>query len=337
MSVPGLNGSAKELGVRFNLVSLLPTTLLVALVLALLQSGAPGHEPDGAKLWAELKAIGAGELVAVSIGLLAVSLILHPFQLALMKLLEGYWEASPAGHAFGMVGIELHRRRRERLQAISERQTPLFDLTWPYVTEQEKTRQVVLADRELSAYPTEARLLPTKLGNALRAGEDEAGSQYSLKAVTMWPRLFPHLSAPQAGVVTDRRNQVDIAIRLCVTLAAATLITVALLFRYGWWLLLPTATALLSVVSYRAAVRAAISYGEALRVAFDLYRFDMIKNLRYELPTNEEDEAALGDAISEFFINGTPVQRAYIHNQPDGASTTGDDAETGAPEGGREA
>ena len=68
------------------------------------------------------------------------------------------------------------------------------------------------------------------------------------------------------------RDQLDIAARLCITLLLATVVSGALLLTHGWWLALPAVTALLAWVAYRAAIQAAVAYGEEVAVAFDLHR-----------------------------------------------------------------
>jgi hypothetical protein len=147
-------------------------------------------------------------------------------------------------------------------------------------------------------------LLPTRLGNTLRAAEDEAGQRYGLATVTMWPRLYPYLTERFAQVVDDARNQLDLTVRLCAVLALASLISAVLLVAHGPWLVVPAVTGLLAWVAYRAAVRSAANYGETLQQAFDLHRFDMLRGLHYPLPTNPVEEWAFNQRLSQFFAQG---------------------------------
>jgi len=291
---------------RFGNVSMLPNLALVLLVLALLAGGAPAEPPDAGRILSAIDGLSLVRAAAVVALVVVVSLILHPFQFSLVRLLEGYWDATPVGRGIGALGKALHRRRREQLErvALAEPETPA------------QMERLQRAAERLAHYPSEERLLPTKLGNTLRAAEDEAGARYGLPTVVTMPRLYPYLSDRFAAVYTDRRNQLDIAVRFCVVLVLATVIAFGLLAANGGlWLLLPLLTALLAWASYAGAVRAAAAYGQALFVAFDLHRFDMLEALHYPLPVNIDDEIAFNQRLADFFIHGVPVEEQYRHGQ----------------------
>jgi hypothetical protein len=291
---------------RFGNVSLLPNLALVLLVLALLAGGAPAEPPNAGRILNTLDGLSLVRAAAVVALVVIVSLILHPFQFSLVRLLEGYWDATRVGRAIGALGRAFHRRRRQRLE-----QAVLLKAETP--AQMERLQQ---AAEQLAHYPSEERLLPTKLGNTLRAAEDEAGARYGLPTIVTMPRLYPYLSDCFAAVYTDRRNQLDVAVRFCVVLVLTTVIAFGLLAANGGlWLLLPLLTALLAWTSYHGAVRAAAAYGQALFVAFDLHRFDMLEALHYPLPANLDDELDFNQRLAEFFMHGVPMEEAYCHAQ----------------------
>lgn len=306
-------GVTQDLGLRFNLVSFVPTALLALLVLMLLASGLPSREPDPAQILAAIGALSGTQIAVAVLFVLVFALILYPFQLALVRLLEGYWETTRFGAAMAAIGVELHRRELARLieqahepPSISRSEDgPRTGLelheALRRAAEQDRLRR--LARRRLTTdYPSQERLLPTRLGNALRAFEDEAGQRYGLDTITMLPRLYPYLSSQVSGALDDLRDQLDIAARLCVTLLLASLISASLLFTHGWWLLLPAATTVLAWVAYRSAVQAAVAYGKQVAVAFDLHRFDMLRGLHFPLlPADREWQ--FNKQVSDFFLN----------------------------------
>jgi hypothetical protein len=55
----------------------------------------------------EISELSGRELAMLSVGVVIISLILHPFQLGLVRLLEGYWGQSVAGMALSAIGVEL--------------------------------------------------------------------------------------------------------------------------------------------------------------------------------------------------------------------------------------
>jgi hypothetical protein len=275
-------GANRTVHARFCNVSLLPNAALVLFVLALVGSGAPGQAPSPRQLLDAIDQLSLARFAAILALILTVSLILHPFQFSLVRLLEGYWDGTGAGRALGALLAELQRRRRQRLERLIAREP---------VSPGEEERMQRAAER-LFHYPDERRLLPTRLGNTLRAAEDEAGMRYGLPTVATMPRLYPYLSDRFAAVYVDRRNQLDLAVRFCVILALATLISAVMLaVNGGCWRVLPVATALLSWTSYQAAVRAAAAYGQALYIAFDLHRFDMLRALHLPLPATPQRRA----------------------------------------------
>ena len=162
------------------------------------------------------------------------------------------------------------------------------------------------ADTRLRFYPVVPRLLPTQLGNTLRAAEDRAGERYGLATVAAWPRMYPSLSDKLLDALSDRRDQLDTAARLCATFLLATVIAVGFLARNGgrWALLVPAACLGMAWVCYRAAVAAGQLHGELLEAAFDLHRFDLLAALHYEPPTDRREEYELNQRLSEFLEQG---------------------------------
>jgi hypothetical protein len=257
--------SPKDLGPRFNLVSFLPTAFLVLFIIVILALGPPFSDPRPGNLVAALGKLDGVQLAALVLAVVVVASIAQPLQLPLVRLLEGYWQDTGVGSALGSIGIEIHRRRQERLLAYFKETVPDPSALRSYggrivQDRQQQERQAtrnerlgLVAGRQLStSYPKETEnLLPTKLGNALRAAEDRAGQRYGLDTIASWPRLYPHLSNSLTGTVDDLRDQFDAAARLCVVLLLATLLSAALLATHGWWLLVPASTAFLSWVAYR--------------------------------------------------------------------------------------
>jgi hypothetical protein len=111
----------------------------------------------------------------------------------------------------------------------------------------------------------------------------------------------------------------------------ATLISAPVLAIHGWWLLVPTSTAVLSWVAYRAAVRAATSYGQQLHVAFDLHRFNMLRGLHLPLPPDLESEIIFNDRLTTFLSHspGEPSVSIGPYQHADEQPKLADDNESG--------
>jgi hypothetical protein len=165
-------------------------------------------------------------------------------------------------------------------------------------------------------YPTRDRVLPTKLGNVLRAAEDRSGRGYGMDAVILWPRLYPLLPKPVTDLLADQRDQLDIAARFCVVFMIAGVIAGVALIAQGWWWLVPIACVLLAWLAYRSAVAAAIAYGDGIQIAFDLHRFDLLEALHLELPVDRDMERKANRELCDFLRQGVPVNLRYVHKRP---------------------
>jgi hypothetical protein len=310
MTLDGLLGDTiKGLGPRFNLTGALPTTALFLFILALYWSGVPANAPNLARVLQNAEELGIKEALFLGITVLTFALIVQPLQLSLVRILEGYWGGSWLGGRLSQFGIGLQRRRRKRS---SMAETPMTEDTED-VPGEEAARMRLAAWQLRQFYPAESRLLPTRLGNVLRAAEDNAGRRYGLDAVVVWPRLYPLLSDQVTASMADRRDQLDLAVRFCAVFMLAALISAIALLQYGWWLLVPTAALGLAWLSYRAAITAALAYGEGIEAAFDLHRFDLLKALHLPLPADRESEREANRELSDFLRQGVPVNFQYDH------------------------
>ncbi|WP_182903258.1 hypothetical protein [Microbispora sp. H10830] len=158
-------------------------------------------------------------------------------------------------------------------------------------------------------YPARDLLLPTVLGNALRAGELRSVERYGLDALVVWPRLYPLLSERLTGLLTAQRNQVDAMVSFTAMFLAIAVLSAAALTGDGWWSLLAAGALAMAAASYTAAVAAAVGYGYLLEVAFDLHRFDLLRAMRQPLPATLEEERELNTRLSDFLRGPQPRSR----------------------------
>ena len=295
MNVAAILGFGKDLGQRFALVDVLPTALLGLFLLGLVWGGAPGEAPDVDRFVARMEELSGVEGVLLALALLSFALLCQPLQFGLVRLMEGYWGTSRPATAVADWNRRRHLRRRGKLEA---RQRTVGG----------KPDENARPDRSYAAwaltrlYPPAPLVMPTRLGNALRAAEDRAGRRYGLDTIAAWPRLYPLLSDRVLALVDDLRAQMDIAARFTAVLLAAGVVSAALLATHGWWLLVPAAALALAWLSYRGACSAALGYGDGLETAFDLHRLDLRASLHLPLPRTLEEERALNKELSKFLL-----------------------------------
>jgi hypothetical protein len=309
-----LSESAKGLGIRFTTVGILPTLFLFLLTLALLWSGAPGVRPKLGLVIQRLTALEASDAIALVLALLLFSFVMHPLQLSLVRLLEGYWGPSALAAAAARWRTSRHLERRRALERIVEKFTAeggtQSAAAWSAYQD--------AAWRLRHLYPSDERVLPTALGNALRAGEDLPDSKYGLDATLVWPRLYPLLSERLTNVLEDQRNQLDFSVRMSAVFVLGGVISAAFLVRHGAWVLVPITLMALGWLSYRGAVSTALVYAEGIQSAFDLHRFDLLRSLHLPLPRDMNEEQETNRSLCAFLRQGFPYPMKYEHPPPAG-------------------
>ncbi|HOC43228.1 MAG TPA: hypothetical protein PKJ99_09485 [Thermoanaerobaculales bacterium] len=287
-----------------KVASYLPSLAVVAVCGALVLAGAVEGAPSTARFLEVWKEPGAVTLGAGAVALVILGLLVQPLEIKLVRLLEGYWGSGAIGLRLSRWGVRRARVKRDAIRSVVA--TP----KGPAELSREDLARIAGAARELRERLPERddRLLPTALGNALRAAEDSAGERYGLDTVLAWPRLYFVLSDRMVEVLGSQRLQLDVSSKLTAAFLLIAIITASMLATDGWWLLLPAASLVLSRVAYRGAVEAAVAYGETIRAAFDLYRYDLLKALGIARPSDAVAERTVFEQLSEFLYFG-PLDR----------------------------
>jgi hypothetical protein len=267
-----------------------------------------------------------------------VGLFIHPLQFPTVQLLEGYWGTSALARGAIWVRAEHYRKKAQKIAAeIEVNEGVLVDElaadrgdevdalsddeldqeVEKYLDDEptEKALSHAIARDALTKaqdrYPRRARMMPTRLGNALRAAEDRAGAQYGLDAIIVAPHLA--LIAPESHVayLRDSREQLDLAVRLCSVSLLATVITVPAVFTDGLWLLLALVPYALAYVAYRAAVSAADEFMTAVSTIIDLDRFELYRHLGLCRPQTTHHERRRNAKLMRLIQNDPEVSLSY--------------------------
>ncbi|GHI02524.1 hypothetical protein AQI88_14320 [Streptomyces cellostaticus] len=217
-------------------------------------------------------------------GLLLFVLLAQALLPALIRAYEGYWLLRGPVARLGRYGTSREKARWQRLRLTEARDYSRRYHRFP---------------------PKEDDLLPTRLGNALRAAElypcDER--RYGIDAVFFWPRLYPLLPDALRDALAAARASLELYLVLSALSAALVRVTVVLSARLDlpWpvWLPVLLGSGLLSPLAYRAAVSSALSYGELVRSAFDTQRRALLTALGLGLPGTLEAERDLWRALGQ--------------------------------------
>src|SRR5262249_44176912 len=138
-------------------------------------------------------------------------------------------------------------------------------------------------------------IMPTRLGNALRKYERQAGAPYGLDAVSVIQHIFFVAPAERVGYIDDQRQLMDLSVRMTATSIIAALVAVTALWRHGPWLLLALVPYGVAYLSYRGAVVVAHEYGAAVAAMIDLDRFTLYDSLRLPRPKDTNAERLMNE------------------------------------------
>jgi hypothetical protein len=299
-----LSAVTVDLGERFKLVDMVPAVIVaVTIGLFFLGDRVVATSADEPWWWS------AGLLVGVAfIGALA----LRPFQVRLVRYMEGYWKPGRlTGVAFDL-GVQRHRGRKAELTRLINEMSLSNDRI--------HVERADWAREQLRRYPADHRILPTALGNALRSAEDLAGSRYGLSAPLVFPRMFGLTDDSLRGEYASLVDQYDSNARLSVSAALASVVCcVIALFQVGVIGLLPLAGLGIAWLFYKGAVESAALSGEVLGVIIEVSRFDLLDRLRVPLPGTPGEEFQTNQNLMKWFADGEPGEfpvDQYRHPAP---------------------
>ncbi|MGW7529061.1 hypothetical protein [Streptomyces sp. NPDC054783] len=202
----------------------------------------------------------------------------------LIRLYEGYWSALPYGDRIA----DRLRRRHEDQVARTERPWSL---------------------------PSPDRLMPTRIGNVVRAAEQQA-QRYGMDAATAWPRLYVTLPETFTLHFAATCATLDLMITISCLGAVFAVGGASLAGAMLSWqaaVLCAAGGALTSWLGFRAALRAAFAYGELVRAAFDVHRWLLLDAMGLRRPTSYDAERKQWRQLHQIWQRGHPDSGCAHH------------------------
>jgi hypothetical protein len=309
--------------------TLFPVVLfLVVLVLVVFPVTPYGHQYS--VILADPQSWKGIDAVVATLVILLSTVLLYQLNNPLIRLYEGYpWRNS-------WVGMFLSRRQIRHWKHAGKMRDRIFNLRQGKRLEQIQgalhedlsTRRTDLTRELINTYPHEERLiLPTRLGNVIRAFEIYTNRQYSADAIVLWPRLQGVLDANYAQAVDAVKSGFDFMLNTSfLSGVLALLLAVAGLYwrhprHYGWaqaWEVWAAVFVVLSWMAYEGAINRAAEWGISVKAAFDLYRLTLLSRLGYEnKPADLNEERKIWEVISyHFSFPGDDLCRDLPYRSP---------------------
>lgn len=252
---------------------------------------------------------------------IVLSGLLYSFNTTIRNFYEGYpWRDTLVGqwrirqYQKQLGDARKFMARTVELRNELQRRDP--DRYGDWITQIQNERTTV-GERINTAFPNEDYLiLPTRLGNVLRSFEKYAFRQYNMGGI-LWPRLRAKLDKEHAAALDEAKTPLDFVINISFLsgILSFTILVIGLLYPIGiasrrtgiWWAIGIFAFAFLSYLAYVLAINQSKEWGDMFRSAFDLYRWDLLKQLGYKhTPANMSEERALWGGIFKQMQYGDP-------------------------------
>ena len=231
------------------------------------------------------------------------SIVLMALNRSIVRFLEGYGAFNPL-QVFLPLQVEQFRALTEEAAALKKPIDAAKAAGRKPDQEIAVSRARILI-RIAAGFPDkEEWLLPTRLGNAIRAFEVYPRVVYGLEGIQGWSRLSAVVPEDYLRSINEAKAQLDFWVNLCVGGAGIALFYWALAARAGacpdWWVsLLAVGAALLANGAARGA---AMEWGALIMSAFDLYRDDLCKKLGLEIPRSTTLEREMWIAFSNVTV-----------------------------------
>lgn len=144
----------------------------------------------------------------------------------------------------------------------------------------------------------DSELMPTRIGNTLRAAETRPRHRYGLDVVLIWPRLWLVLPDAARKELASARSSLDASVAAAIWGTAF----VAFTWFTNWALvgLVVPVAAVLWWVPARAEV-----FADLIEATVELYRVALYRQLRWPLPKNPAAEAERGEALTTYLERGS--------------------------------
>jgi hypothetical protein len=257
-----------------------------------------------------------------------LSILLMMFNLIEFQILEGYrWPISK---------ISRFKQAEERRFEPRNREFTELDNDWKRLGDDfgiaNRWRWAALRMDLMKDFPTGGdELLPTRLGNAIRAFEGYSREVYGADSIPLWLHLSTVLPDGFQSALDDARAQVNCAVNISILAGVVAPIALIALIRFLWlgywnatnsyhgvvamfswvsgaYILGIIAAIAISRSAYLFAIELVYTWGDLVKAAFDCYLPALADKLGYRLPETGEERKAFWQAVSSQSIYWVPLE-----------------------------
>lgn len=238
----------------------------------------------------------------------------------LYRLLEGYGTLNPL-RLLAWFEQRKYRSLNTQLEALDDEFRNCIETKKEFPNQSRKRRNDILRQLAEGFPDKEEHILPTRFGNTLRAFEVYPRVMYGIEAIGGWERILSVIPKEYLDLVGAAKAQVDFWVNLGLGLILLFIqyTVLALIFssRFNIWIII--LFLLGALLAQNRAIRSARDWGEFVKAAFDLYRFNLLELTGVKAPKNRDEEKSLWTKYSQAFIYRRPNSLPELQKTPPSA------------------
>jgi len=225
----------------------------------------------------------------------------------LYRILEGYGRVNPL-RFFAWLERAYYHRLNDKLRKLDDEFRAHVAAGIPFPEGKRAGRDRLMVDRSERFPDRESLILPTPFGNILRAFESYPRVMYGLESIDGWSRLLAVVPVDYRNLIDGAKANVDLWVNLAYLSLLLLVGELGLWCIYGVmpppWLL--AITALVLVITPWRARRLAVEWGDYVKGAFDLYRFNLLDLLSIRRPRTRQEEFQIWESFSQAIVYRLP-------------------------------
>lgn len=286
-----INALPQLFGKNFLIGYVLPAALIIAAFMGIadLNFGTTFYPSFIAFIRSGSEKLPLGQFGALALAVWGLAVFLLGINYQLTRMLEGYGTLNPARLLAWYSKMIFRRRAKAMSDNDDARNTDYSEAAIDFAAK----------------FPeSEDLLLPTRVGNILRAAERYPQIIYNMEPMQIWMRLQSVAPATHLAMVDDAKAALDFWINLwfgALVIAAADVVIRWWNGHLIWSWSLPVAI-LAAIAIAKASQASALQLGALIKATFDLYRGDLANQLGIEIPVPLREERDLWQSVSQTML-----------------------------------
>jgi len=356
----------ERMGSNFLVASMIPALAFVTSVVFIADPVLPPGIRN--RFGGEFDLLGTPGLIILIITII-LGFTLTTLNIFLIKIFEGYiliWRIP----FFKNSQLRAHKKYKQRIKMINWRIDVIKNsslVNKGKILFELNVQRKKLETAFQNEFPTrQDEVLPTRFGNVYRSSEVYPMLRYKIDAVPLWPRLIHSIPPSYTAHIEQAHNELSFLVNCALLSLLFAMISLVISFyqlflayyatshpdgstflylipislpqeiylsRFVLYLLAAIAGAVITILFSRASLLSVSEFGYMIRSAFDLFRFDLLKQLHLELPNDSDEEVELWNKISRFINVGYSLDQSlqqqrrtpvftFVHNPPSNQGET---------------